>query len=346
MTRAWERRSWCGSCIDVWRPATRTGRRRSLDSNQRKAVVPLREHWKGEPRFYWLGLSCYAASDHSPAPVLESSLRYQLRAHARGLLIRRQRKIAASRPRSKRQAQLASCRARASSGPYRAVRRCAGYKEIDRRLQAGASHATGQRQRGGASCERRWRSLDRPSIPTSSSDGGGGGRCTWDADPTMPRSRPSSALLSSRRGVLVITTSWPSALIRQRDEDRGFGVWRDHVAAAHRVQALRLNPLSPATLADIATSAASRTTAAGSVRREAALTLAARANGNPLALSALLKLVSRNGLALRAQDIADLEALPRDPVSSCERNGRSCLTECSACSRSPARSAPPSTSAC
>src|SRR5581483_10161583 len=68
------------------------------------------------------------------------------------------------------------------------------------------------------------------------------------------------------------------------------------------------------TLADIAASAPGAT-AAGGVDREAALTLAARANGNPLELSRLLKLASRNGLVLRARDVADLEALPRDPVT-------------------------------
>ncbi len=282
-----------------------------VDSNQRKAVVPLRERWVGEPRFYWLGLSCYPAHDGSPVPVLENSLRHQLCVHARGLLIRRQRKIAA------RQAAIKAAGAIGEllgAGLVRTLIELFGdvreTKEIITALHAGASDHEGSDSEESVMLAVLEVAdlIDADGFPmvVVVDD-------AHDAHPTMLAA--VERLLSSPRGVLVITTSWPTALIRQRDEDRGFGAWRERVAAAHQVQTLRLNPLSTATLADIATRAAFGPTAVCSVDREAALTLAARANGNPLMLSSLLKLVSRNGLALRAQDIADLEALPRDPVS-------------------------------
>jgi tetratricopeptide (TPR) repeat protein len=283
-----------------------------VDSNhQRKAVVPLRERWEGEPCFYWLGLSCYPARDGSPAPVLEDSLRHQLRVHARGLLIRRQRKIAA------RQAALKAAVAIGEllgAGLARTLIELFGdardTKEIIAALHAGASGHEGSDSE---------ESLVRAVLEVTdliNADGLPMVVVVDDAHDAHPTTLAAvERLLSSPRGVLVITTSWSTALIRQRYEGGGFGAWRERVAAAHRVQTLRLKPLSTTTLADIATSAAPGSTAAGSIDREAALTLAARANGNPLALSGLLKLASRNGLALRAQDIADLKVLPRDPVS-------------------------------
>jgi tetratricopeptide (TPR) repeat protein len=277
--------------------------------NQRKAVVPLRERWQGEPRFYWLGLSCYPARDGSPAPVLEDSLRHQLCVHARGLLIRRQRTIATRQAAIKAAGPIGQL---LGIGLVRTLIELFGdareVKEIVAALHAGASG-------DGSNSED---SLVRAVLEVAdlvNADGFPMVVVVDDAHDAHPTTLAAvECLLRPPRGVLVITTSWPAALIRQRDEDRGFGAWREHVAAAQRVRALRLQPLSTATLADIAASVAGAT-AAGGVNREAALTLAARANGNPLELSRLLKLASRNGLTLRAQDVADLEALPRDPVT-------------------------------
>ncbi len=282
-----------------------------VDFNQRKAVVPLRERWDGAPRFYWMGLSCYPAGNGSPAPVLDDSLRYQLRVHARGLLIRRQREIAAKQAAIKAAGAIGEL---LGAGLVRTLIELFGdareTKEIIAALHAGAGDHEGSYSE---------ESLVRAVLEVADlidADGFPMVVVVDDAHDAHPATLAAvERLLSSPRRVLVITTSWPTALVRQCDEGRGFGAWRERVAATHQVQTLHLSPLSPATLADIATSAALSATAAGSVDREAALTMAKRANGNALMLSSLLKLASRNGLALRPQDIADLEALPRDPVS-------------------------------
>lgn len=280
-----------------------------VGANQRKTVVPARERWRGEPRFFWLGLSCYPARDGSPAPVLEDSLRHQLRVHARGLLIRRRRTVAARRAAVKMAGTIGQLLGvELARTLIELLGDARETKEIVAALRAGAGG-------GGDSDE----GLVRAVLEVANLIDAEGAPLVVvvdDAHDGHPTTLAAvERLLASPRGVLVITTSWPTALVRQRDEGHGFGAWRERVAAARRVHELRLKPLSTATLAVIAARSALGSPAAADVDREAAVAIAARANGNPLALSGLLKLASRNGLALRAQDIVDLEALPRDPTS-------------------------------
>jgi tetratricopeptide (TPR) repeat protein len=282
-----------------------------VGANQRKTVVPSRERWRGAPRFFWLGLSCYPARDGSPAPVLEDSLRHQLRLHARGLLLRQQRTVTARRAAVKTASAIGQLfgleLVRTLIELFGDAREA---KEIVAALRAGASDGWSSDSD---------QSLVRAVLEVAdliNAEGASLVVVVDDAHDAHPTTLAAvERLLDAPRGMLVITTSWPTALAVQRNESYGFGAWRERVAAARRVRELRLKPLSTATLADIAARSALGSPAAADVDREAAVAIAARANGNPLALSGLLKLARRNELTLRTQDIAELEALPRDLTS-------------------------------
>jgi hypothetical protein len=278
-------------------------------ANQRKEIVPSRERWDGRPRLFWLGLACYPAQDGSPSPAIADSLRRQLRVHARGLLVHKQRTLAA------REAAIRAASAIGQVIGLELVRTLIELfgdaretKKIAAALLAGANSS--DRSETDEELVRAMvevaHLIDAQGCPVVLAVDDG-----HDVDPTTLAITQS--LLVSPRGVLVITASWPSAIARQRQEGVGLGAWLGAIEQIDRVEELVLGPLSTETLAEIAAGAAPGLLAGG-VDHEAALALAARANGNVLVLSRLIALAFANGLALRAEDIDALRALPREPT--------------------------------
>ena len=277
--------------------------------NQRKAVIPVREQWRGEPSFFWLGVSCFPRQDGRLWPALEDCLRHQLLVHARALLFRERRTAAAKR---------AAIRAATAIGgvigieAVNAVLELLGSvseaREIAQALRAAA--------RGGSDVPAE-ESVVRAALGVADLINAEG--CAMvvvlddahDADATTLAA--VERLLESSRGVLVVATSWSTAIARQCQEGHGFGAWLARVAETHRVDDRGLELLSVEALADIATAAAQNQQPVP-VDREAVLLLGQRAWGNPMLLNSLLELVPANCLMLRAEDMDDLELLPSEPM--------------------------------
>ena len=133
-------------------------------------------------------------------------------------------------------------------------------------------------------------------------------------------------LLESPRAVLVIATSRPTALKRQRVNGEGFGLRLERAARTHRIENRELELLSPGELAGLA-EAAVRERQPNAMDPAAAQLLADRAAGNPLLLAHLLELASANGLTLEERYLPDLEELPSEPEVDLAKCGRaSCPT--------------------
>jgi tetratricopeptide (TPR) repeat protein len=275
--------------------------------NQRKTVIPARTTWHGEPRFFWLGLSCFAVHGTRPWPVLEDALKRQLQVHARALLIRRHRTSAAKHAAVRVATSLSGL---IGGEAIRAVVELLDTGSEAREIVTALSAA----ERSNAAVADS--DIVRATIDLADLINANG--CPMvvilddahDADASTLSA--VECLLESSRGVLVVATSWPTAVARQRREGSGYGAWLQRVAPNHRVENLRLEHLTTEALADIAVSAA-RSRQFGNVDREAALVLAERARGNALMLFHLLEVASANALMLHAEFRGRLALLPSEP---------------------------------
>lgn len=275
--------------------------------NQRKAVVPLKSDWSGEPMLLWLGLSCWQQPDGRPAVVLDSALPRQLAAHARGLLAREHRTAAAKEALVQTASAIAPLLGvQALRAVIDALGKAREVREIVRSLESAAGRVEEDADERVVEAVLSLANLTNTygmSMVVVVDD-------AHDADSTTLAA--IERLLESGRGVLVIATSWPTALERQRTNAEGFGHWLDRAAPTHRIARRELQLLPPVELAKLAENAA-RERQRDEVDRDAAQLVAERASGNPMLLANLLELVWVNGLALRAQDLPDLVQLPSEP---------------------------------
>jgi tetratricopeptide (TPR) repeat protein len=292
--------SWLAKQDRYWPPTL-------VGSNQRKTVIPTRARWQGEPSFIWLGLSCFAVHGTRPWPVLEDSLRRQLRVHARALLVRRYRTSAAKQ---------AAVRAATALGgliggeAVRALVELLGTGSEAREIVTALLAAEGNSSTAADS------DIVRATIDVADLINADGSPMVvvlddaHDADPSTLAA--VERLLESARGVLVVATSWPTAIASQRRDGSGYGAWLQRVEANHLVEDLALERLTTETLAGIAVSVA-KSRRLGTVDREAALLLAERAQGNALLLLHLLEVASANALMLGPEYRDRLALLPSEP---------------------------------
>ena len=190
-------------------------------ANQRKAVVPQQDAWPGRPKVLWIGLSCWQGSDGSPGRALDAALRRQLRAHARALIVRERRTKAVRKAFAKAVLAITPLLGVSLvSDIAEALDTADDTREIAASIQSAA--ATGDDSNSD-------RQLVEAAIGLANLVNADGMSMVvvlddaHDADATTLAA--VERLLESARGVLVVATSWPTAIERQRAGGRGFGAW-------------------------------------------------------------------------------------------------------------------------
>lgn len=276
--------------------------------NQRKAVVPVKSSWLGEPRLLWLGLSCWQQPNGRPGPALDSALPRQLRAHARGLLVREHRTKAAKDLLIKGATAIVPfIGAESVKSIIETLGQVAQAREIAIALQRIADRGDVEVDQNVVDAVVELAELvNADGIPMVIVIDD-----AHDADTTTLAA--IDRLMESARGVLVIATAWPTAIERQRADADGFGHWLEGVATTrrierHELQLLRCDELT--TLAEVAV----RNRGPGAVDRAVTRLLAERAGGNPMLLAHLLDLAWVNGMTLGAEDMPEISLLPSEPA--------------------------------
>jgi tetratricopeptide (TPR) repeat protein len=290
---------WLAAQDAYWPPELR-------GPNLRKAIVPSREQWHGEPRLYWLGLQCFSINGQ-PALALDTCLRYQLRLHARALLARQQRTVAAQR---------AAIKVATSIGGVIGIDALRALIELLKGLSEAKDLADELLVAAGRESELADEDLVQATIDVAdliSAQGSPLVLALDDAhDADASTLRLVERLLEGERAALVVTAGWPTAIAAQRHQGHGFGAWLQQSSAGHQIVQLELRPLLIPTLTAIAEAAIS----GHAVRRvddKAAQLLVERAHGNALLLLHLLDLASAEGLSLIQSDRGQIALLPDDP---------------------------------
>jgi tetratricopeptide (TPR) repeat protein len=275
--------------------------------NQRKTVAPSQQVWEGFPTLLWLGLSCFAHPDGRPWPVLEDGLRRQLRAHARGILLRDRRSAAVRRAATKAATAVGSLLgAEAVKGLIEITSDMREVKEIAQALTDAKIEddlVSGKDVIDAVLKIARLLNAEGQPIVIILDD-------AHDADPLTLEA--VERLLDSTQGVYVVATSWPTAVSRQRQEDKRFGGWLTRIELRRAVTRLLLPPLSRQVLTEMAAETLKR---AGRypVHPEAAAVLGERSRGNALLLSQLISMVIANDASVTRDALSSLALLPVEP---------------------------------
>jgi predicted ATPase len=285
---------------DPYWPSAITGK------NQRKAIYPHAAPLGEMPMLMWLGVPCGRESNGAPLALLEAHLSRQLEAHARGFLLR------SARSEGRKAALATAAKAIVGLLGVDAINNildlCGHYEEL--------REVSNDLRRGRETSERKelfevssWvdentvsacidiaRLLAENEIPliVAIED-------AHDADPTLLAF--VRRLLVESLGTLVITTSWPTAVNAQCDNQTGFGQMLQEIHAS--VPALRLD-ISSMQTGDLQALVINRLGASGNDDvLEDSRHLAERAAGNPLHLMLLADVAEANGISLgegRTQD--------------------------------------------
>jgi hypothetical protein len=281
--------------------------------NQRKAIYPPTSSSQGAPSIMWFGVPCGRESGGAPLAMLEAHVPRQLEAHCRGLL------LTAARSKGRRAAVKTGVKAIAGLvgigvidelldlyGHYEELRDIAN----DLKANDQATHVSPQvgptetvNDQIVAAFVDIARLLSANAIPLVLAI-----EDAHDADATLLAL--VRRLLTEPMGVLIIATSWPTAINVQRERSEGFGALTHDFAEQAQMLDLAVPLMQGRDLRSLAMDRLATTSDRLAIAD--ADRLATRAQGNPLHLMLLADVAEANEITLGEADAHDLDEMTSD----------------------------------